>query len=205
MRALHQRREGPSSRHSRARLSAVKTPRAARPRLCRADGLDRASGEPRMALVDGQPSAWQMGAWRPVAAPAISLTIGLETRSYLALITSAPPALDAPSTITLHTAAWREVPRLRDRRPARHGESASSNRSSRARRVKRVRMAAGACPRGWPSLGRCGSPSCRPRGTSAVAVAQDRERQWLKPARQAGIPNIRAARAVDQCRQKWRT
>jgi hypothetical protein len=112
MRTQRQERNGPFDRDCRARLGAVKTPHVARPRLCRVGGLDRVLVEPRTALVDGPGIPRPMSRWSPVAAPSISLTIGLETRSYLALITSAPPDLDAPSTITMYSSAWGEAQEL---------------------------------------------------------------------------------------------
>lgn len=57
---------GPSPPDCQARLGAVKTPREARPRLRRADGLDRAFVEPGRATVDGpaNPRPNRVG-WRP--------------------------------------------------------------------------------------------------------------------------------------------
>ena len=109
MRAPHQERYGPSSRDSQARLGAVKTPRAARPRLCRADGLDRASGEPQMASIDGPPDPWRSPGRRPSHEAAIPVTIGQETRICLAHITSAPSSLYAPSAITLQGSTFHDL------------------------------------------------------------------------------------------------
>jgi hypothetical protein len=41
--------------------------------------------------------------------PSITVTIGRHTRIYYAYITSAPIQLDAPSTMTLHAAAFADV------------------------------------------------------------------------------------------------
>ena len=41
--------------------------------------------------------------------PTIAVTIGRHTRLYFAYVTTAPTQLDAPSTITLHTAAFCDV------------------------------------------------------------------------------------------------
>ena len=41
--------------------------------------------------------------------PSIEVTIGRETRLYHAFITSAPARLDAPATVTLHTAPLSDV------------------------------------------------------------------------------------------------
>lgn len=41
--------------------------------------------------------------------PSIGVTIGRETRLYHAYITTAPAALDAPSTLTLHAATLADV------------------------------------------------------------------------------------------------
>ena len=41
--------------------------------------------------------------------PSIGVTIGRDTRLYYAYVTSAPTALDAPSTMTLYTASLADV------------------------------------------------------------------------------------------------
>ena len=41
--------------------------------------------------------------------PSISVTIGRQTRLYHAFVTTAPAALDAPSTVTLHAGSLRDV------------------------------------------------------------------------------------------------
>ena len=41
--------------------------------------------------------------------PTIEVTIGRETRLYHAFITTAPARLDAPATVTLHTAPLSDV------------------------------------------------------------------------------------------------
>jgi hypothetical protein len=45
----------------------------------------------------------------PSIAPSITVTIGRHTRLYFAFVTTAPAALDAPSTVTLHAAAFSDV------------------------------------------------------------------------------------------------
>ena len=100
MSAQGQDENGPSDGYARARLGAVKTPRVARPRRRRAGGLDRTCVEHRTASIDGPDAVWPLDDWRPVRTPVISLTVGLETRSYLVLITSTSSELDAPSTLT---------------------------------------------------------------------------------------------------------
>lgn len=121
MRARQQEDEdGPSGRDSRARVGAVKTPRAARPRLRRAGGLDRAGDEPRTALIDGPAGPWlgrvgpssygtDAGMHSASGAPSILVTIGQESRVYNAFLTSAPWSLDAPSTMTLHAPTLGDV------------------------------------------------------------------------------------------------
>jgi hypothetical protein len=42
-------------------------------------------------------------------APNITVRIGHHTRIYFAFITTAPPALDTPATVTLHKATFAEV------------------------------------------------------------------------------------------------
>jgi hypothetical protein len=44
--------------------------------------------------------------------PSIEVTIGRETRLYHAFITTAPTRLDAPATLTLHTAPFSDVSAL---------------------------------------------------------------------------------------------
>ena len=45
----------------------------------------------------------------PRFTPSIEVTIGRETRLYQAFVTNAPIALDAPATVTLHTAPLRDI------------------------------------------------------------------------------------------------
>jgi len=47
--------------------------------------------------------------YAPTITPSIEVTIGRETRLYLAFITNAPATLDAPATVTLHTAPLADV------------------------------------------------------------------------------------------------
>ncbi len=41
--------------------------------------------------------------------PSITVTIGHHTRIYFAFVTTAPTELDAPATVTLHTATFSDV------------------------------------------------------------------------------------------------
>jgi hypothetical protein len=41
--------------------------------------------------------------------PSIAVTIGRHTRLYFAFVTTAPAALDAPSTVTLHASTFSDV------------------------------------------------------------------------------------------------
>ena len=47
--------------------------------------------------------------YAPTITPSIEVTIGRETRLYHAFITTAPTSLDAPATVTLHTAPLSDV------------------------------------------------------------------------------------------------
>jgi hypothetical protein len=47
--------------------------------------------------------------YAPTITPSIEVTIGRETRLYHAFITTAPTTLDAPATVTLHTAPLSDV------------------------------------------------------------------------------------------------
>jgi hypothetical protein len=47
--------------------------------------------------------------YAPRFTPSIEVTIGRETRLYHAFITNAPITLDAPATVTLHTAPLSDV------------------------------------------------------------------------------------------------
>ena len=100
---------GPSDGDLRARLSAVKTPRVARPRRRRAGGLDRTCVEHRTASVDAPAGPWHGGMRGCSSAPCILVTIGQESRVYHAFVTSAPCHLDAPSTMTLHVSTFGDV------------------------------------------------------------------------------------------------
>lgn len=102
----------PSIIDGRARLGAVKTPHAVRPRRRRAHGLDGAEDEPRTAAMDGRRGLWPAAVDTPLLrthdgdlpmydAPSITVTIGHQTRIFHAFVTSAPVALDAPATLTL--------------------------------------------------------------------------------------------------------
>ena len=44
-----------------------------------------------------------------ICTPSIEVTVGRETRLYHAFITTAPTTLDAPATVTLHTASLAEM------------------------------------------------------------------------------------------------
>jgi hypothetical protein len=41
--------------------------------------------------------------------PRITVTIGHHTRQYFAFVTTAPAALDAPATLTLHRSTWSDI------------------------------------------------------------------------------------------------
>ena len=105
----------------RASLRAVKPLRFA-PTPFGAGGLDGPSGPPRIGN-------YVMAGMHPTAAtnknqrkektmlasritPSIEVTIGRETRLYHAFITTAPSRLDAPATVTLHTAPLSDVSAL---------------------------------------------------------------------------------------------
>jgi hypothetical protein len=117
MKAQPHAQRGPSVGDSRARLGAVKAPRFTRPRLRRADGLDRVSHEPRTAPVDGPQDPASAPAIitakaataSPSSAPSILVTIGQQMRLFYALVTSAPPALDAPATFTLYASTLADL------------------------------------------------------------------------------------------------
>jgi hypothetical protein len=120
MRVPHSEAAGPPIINSRARLVTVKTPRTARPRRRRADGLDSANDEPRLASIDGPAEPWHRGVHpavlaeraataRATCAPAIVVTIGQQTRVFHAFVTSAPIQCDAPSTVTLYASTWADV------------------------------------------------------------------------------------------------
>ena len=119
MRVRHPEAAGPPIINSRARLVTVKTPRTARPRRRRADGLDGANDEPPMAIVGGPPEEWprrgceiaprNTASISASSAPAILVTIGQQTRIFHAFVTSAPPVLDAPATVTLFASTLADV------------------------------------------------------------------------------------------------
>jgi hypothetical protein len=113
MKARSEHEGEPSILDDRARLAAVKTPHAVRPRRRRADGLDGAEDEPRTAAIDGCPRPWRQAVvlarlrahdapQRVSGAPSIVVNIGHETRIFHAFVTSAPAAFDAPATLTLY-------------------------------------------------------------------------------------------------------
>src|SRR4051794_18355940 len=106
MSAQEQDENGPSNGDARARLGAVKTPRAARPRQRRAGGLDRTCVEHQRASVDAPAGPWHGGTRGCSSAPCILVTIGQESRVYHAFVTAAPCHLDAPSTMTLHVSTF---------------------------------------------------------------------------------------------------
>ena len=41
--------------------------------------------------------------------PSVTVTIGRHTRQYFAYVTTAPPELDSPATVTLHAAPFSDV------------------------------------------------------------------------------------------------
>lgn len=120
MKARHEQDARPSVGDGRARLGVVKTPRTARPRSRRADGLDDAGDEPRRALTDGRVRPWPEDVGplplrlhdamlQAPTAPSIVVTIGHETHAFHAFVTAAPIAVDAPATVTLYTSTWSDL------------------------------------------------------------------------------------------------
>ena len=47
--------------------------------------------------------------WHRSLTPTIAVTIGRHTRLYLAFVTTAPPQLDTPATVTLHASTFSDV------------------------------------------------------------------------------------------------
>jgi hypothetical protein len=102
----------------RASLRAVKPLRFA-PTPFGAGGLDGPSGPPRIGnyvMAGTYPSTETHENQRKEKTmlvsritPSIEVTIGRETRLYHAFITTAPSRLDAPATVTLHTAPLSDV------------------------------------------------------------------------------------------------
>lgn len=102
----------------RASLRAVKPLRFA-PTPFGAGGLDGPSGAPRIGnyVMAGIHPATEthdrFGKEKTMHAsritPSIEVTIGRETRLYHAFITTAPPRLDAPATLTLQTGPFSDV------------------------------------------------------------------------------------------------
>ena len=102
-------------RDCRASFGRVKPLRFA-PTPFGAIGLDAPSGTPRIGnyvmagfscLREQMERRTLMYALR--FTPSIEVTIGRETRLYHAFITNAPTTLDAPATVTLHTAPLADV------------------------------------------------------------------------------------------------
>ena len=102
-------------RDSRASLRRVKPLRFA-PTPFGAGGLDAPSGPPRIgnyvmagfSCPHGQIER-RTSMYAPRFTPSIEVTIGRETRLYHAFVTNAPITLDAPATVTLHTAPLPDV------------------------------------------------------------------------------------------------
>jgi hypothetical protein len=102
-------------RDSRASFRRVKPLRFA-PTPFGAIGLDAPSGTPRIGhyvMAGFSRLREQMERRDPMYAPrftpSIEVTVGRETRLYHAFITNAPVTLDAPATVTLHTAPLADV------------------------------------------------------------------------------------------------
>jgi hypothetical protein len=47
--------------------------------------------------------------WHRSLTPSITVTIGRHTRLYFAFVTTAPPELDSPATVTLYAATFSDV------------------------------------------------------------------------------------------------
>jgi hypothetical protein len=47
--------------------------------------------------------------WQGSITPSITVTIGRHTRLYFAFVTTAPPELDSPATVTLHARTFADV------------------------------------------------------------------------------------------------
>jgi hypothetical protein len=59
--------------------------------------------------------------WHRSLTPTIAVTIGRHTRLYLAFVTTAPPQLDTPATVTLHASTFSDVVGLAAE-PITHGD-----------------------------------------------------------------------------------
>ncbi|MEZ5420283.1 MAG: hypothetical protein R2708_23495 [Vicinamibacterales bacterium] len=119
--------------------------------------------------------------------PSIEVTIGRQTRLYHAFITTAPAALDAPSTVTLYTGPLKDIAGLAADDIALDAEEGWHAVAARAHRHHRTRMAARSVPREGASPG---APPIRPgrvRDLAAVALAaaaDDAIGECLRPAPQ---------------------
>jgi len=101
--------------------------------------------------------------------PTIEVRIGRQTRVYHAFITTAPPALDAPSTLTLYAGSLRELEGLAD-----EIYPITARRADTATRIVLV----DATELGWQRA-RCRSHAHRLTPVDPVLVGHDALQQWL--------------------------
>ena len=83
----------------------------------------------------------------PTITPSIEVTIGRETRLYHAFITTAPTTLDAPATVTLHTAPLSDVSGMAADPIALNTHTRKRSGAARPRGRHRARVATRALPR----------------------------------------------------------
>ena len=103
--------------------------------------------------------------------PTISVDIGGQLRIYHAFVTTARPAMDGPSTLTLYTSNFSDVAGFAADSDPVQRRVRSKGRPHRARQRHGARMASGDVPKSALPLRarRCAAP--RSAGAAAVAVA----------------------------------
>ena len=123
--------------------------------------------------------------------PSIAVTIGRQTRLYHAFVTTAPAALDSPSTLTLYLSTLADVAGFAATPVDARQRRGASRRTAGARRRQRTRLAARPLPRQSPHLRAGRSRAGRPHHAPALAVAAT---QGSRRSRQPPATGTRARR-----------
>ena len=133
----------------------------------------------------------------PTITPSIEVTIGRETRLYHAFITTAPTTLDAPATVTLHTAPLSDVSRHGGGSDRLRSHAREVIRAARSRRRDRTGLAARTLSRGAPPLrtGRSRARWTRTRCSTGCGTGSDRPRRISNSRTHSNATNTRPGRA----------